>query len=188
MLQIVRPELLDDLELSIGNHPSGDTMQCFMEAFAKLTGQQHTDHPCGVEDRIAMLMRSYNDCFVGTRQERAQWLKPMFVEVLNTAPTTRYSWCSPRVSDALQRDNPFAPMRTRRAALQWIKTLCALAKQDIADGKLHDAPTILPGMVAWTPAQQETPASEMHVWALAEHIFPQSLTKSLTVAGVAPSS
>lgn len=187
-LQIVRPELLDDLTLQKGAHGPG-TRHCFLEALSILTGQQMTDTPFGVEYTIRRIMMGWNDLFIGTDAQRAMAMKPLFVHVMNTSfndPRCAY-WESRAVAQFVrQGPSPVNDGCTSTECMTSLVTqLCALAKQDVKDGvmptvaehpKYGDYITKLTAgtFTAWDAA----PPTKADVWKLAKMTVTKNISWS----------
>lgn len=189
-LQIVHPELLDDLKLQPGSHPD---MQgnCFMEAFSLLTGQKKTARPAGVDARICGVMQSWNDSLQVGDATRAQIMKPLFVEVMNTAPATTCHWVNPSV----QKELLFGPLqvagwheeRNVSTMIALVKRLCALAKADLEQRSGTEQPS-------WSALNGSIEKSITEMWndlymkaALKEAAKPTTVTKSFTWLTPVPS-
>lgn len=195
LMKFTRPELLDDLRLEAGSHCGFDrdgigmVPTCFMEAFSLMTGQQMTDAPRGAERTVRTVMIHLNDATCGdvTPATRAQLLKPMFAEVLNTAPSDSADYTSPRAQrlyDAFMMEHGASPRPPSLAAfLVLARRLCAAAKQDMAEGKLSSAMQVVYyDMTVQMSAEYFKPVKWI---TLADFVAPQQpLTLSLTVAPV----
>lgn len=156
-LSITRPELLDDLTLQRGSHPEMGREKCFMEAFSQLTGQQFTSRPYGVETTICYLLQNWNDCLDVDDAARARIMKPLFVEIMNTAPSN-FHWHSNRVSAVMLQGHlrviGWAKEENAPAMVVLIKQLCAMARADLAEYEAQ--------------RRERVHATEAEVWALAD--------------------
>jgi hypothetical protein len=81
-----RRELLEKLELGVGDHLDPKDGVCVMEALAYITGQKFTDHPVCVSGTITAYLIEVND-EAGTIAR--QKLKDLIPTIMHTAPTER---------------------------------------------------------------------------------------------------